>query len=120
MASLTAPIAIGAHTADTQVKKRMTPAAAPCSVLGTQLMPFELSVGYTTDMKMPESGSRYTAQSTPPVTLRTKHSRMLPLDTASAVCQRRRVSIQAPRKRPAARSRKKTEMLYAASDAAAP
>ena len=45
MASLTAPIASGATTADTQVKNRMTPAAAPCSAFGMQLIPFELIVG---------------------------------------------------------------------------
>src|SRR6185436_15288408 len=40
VASLTAPMTSGATTADTQVKNRMTPAAAPCSAFGTQLMPF--------------------------------------------------------------------------------
>jgi len=44
-ASLTAPIASGASTADAQVKNRITPAPAPCSDFGRQLMPFELIVG---------------------------------------------------------------------------
>ena len=56
-ASLTAPIASGASTAETQVKKRMTPAPAPWSAFGRQLIPFELIVGYITDMKSPDRGS---------------------------------------------------------------
>ena len=44
-ASLTAPMASGASTADAHVKKRITPAPAPCSDFGRQLMPFELIVG---------------------------------------------------------------------------
>jgi hypothetical protein len=73
-----------------------------------------------TDMKRPESGSRYTAHPTPPVTLTTKQARMQPLNSASTACHGTRDSIQAPRKRPAARSRKKIEMLYAASERAVP
>src|SRR5213594_2035444 len=45
IASLTAAIASGARTADAQVKNKMTPAAAPCSDFGMQLIPFELIVG---------------------------------------------------------------------------
>ena len=40
-----------------------------------------------------------------------KQARMLPLNSASTGCQRSRVSIHAPTNRPAARSRKKIEML---------
>ncbi len=45
MASLTAPIARGASTAERHVKNRSTPAPAPCSDLARQLMPLELMVG---------------------------------------------------------------------------
>lgn len=40
IASLIAPMANGPTTADRQVKKRITPAMAPCSDLGKQLIPF--------------------------------------------------------------------------------
>src|SRR4249919_1912793 len=60
-ASLMAPIASGPRAAAPQVKKRITPATAPCSVFLKQLMPLELMVGYMTDMKSPENGSRNTA-----------------------------------------------------------
>ena len=59
-----------------------------------------------TDMKRPDAGSRYTAHSTPPDTLNTKQTRMAPLMTATTACHRHRVSIHAPRNRPAARSAK--------------
>ncbi len=68
-----------------------------------------------TDMNRPDSGSRYTARVTPPATLTTKHRRMHALNSASTGCHCTRVSIHAPRKRPAARRRKKIEMLYVAS-----
>src|SRR5690349_11093819 len=45
IASLTAPIANGPTTADRQVKKRITPAMAPCSDFGKQLIPLELMLG---------------------------------------------------------------------------
>ena len=45
IASLTAPIASGPKTAETHVKNKITPATAPCSDFGKQLMPFELMVG---------------------------------------------------------------------------
>src|SRR5688572_32935530 len=61
-------------------------------------------------MNSPDRGSRYTAHSMPPAMLSAKHARMLPVDTARTACHCRRVSIQAPRNRPAARSRKKIEM----------
>src|SRR5437763_869947 len=43
--SLTHPMASGPSAAAVQVKNRITPETAPCSVLGKQLMPFEFSVG---------------------------------------------------------------------------
>jgi hypothetical protein len=105
-----AAMASGASTADTHVKKRITPAAAPCSDFGTQLMPFELIVGYITDMNSPETGSRYTAQPTPLATRSEKQITMLPLSSASTPCQGKRVSSQAPTNRPAARRTKKIEI----------
>src|ERR1035438_5805110 len=45
IASLIAPIASGARTAERQVKNKSTPAPAPCFDLGRQLMPLELMVG---------------------------------------------------------------------------
>ena len=44
-ASLTAPIAKGPKAAPAAVKNKITPATAPCSTFGKQLMPFEFSVG---------------------------------------------------------------------------
>jgi len=44
-ASLMAPIANGPKAAAPQVKNRMTPDTAPCSVFRKQLMPLELIVG---------------------------------------------------------------------------
>ena len=57
-ASLTAAMASGPTAAAKAVKNRITPATAPCSDGGKQLMPFEFNVGYTTDMNSPDSGSR--------------------------------------------------------------
>ena len=71
-------------------------------------------------MNRPDSGSRYTAAFTPPATLTMKHRKMQPLNSASTGCHCTRVSIHAPKKRPAARRRKKIEMLYVASAAAEP
>jgi hypothetical protein len=45
MASLTAPMANGPTTAETQVKNKITPAIAPCSDFGNQLIPLELMLG---------------------------------------------------------------------------
>ena len=50
---------------------------------------------------------------TPPIMLRMKHRKMVPLNNARTPCHRNRSSIQPPRNRPAARSRKKIEILYA-------
>src|SRR5205809_5410858 len=72
------------------------------------------------DMKRPDTGSAYSAHGTPPVTATTKQSRMLPLHSASTACQRNVFKSHAPRNRPAARSKKKTETAYAASVTALP
>ena len=74
-------------------------------------MPFELIVGYITDMKSPDSGRQEDGPVHAADDRERKQSRMLPLNTASTACQRNCCSIQAPRKRPAARSRKNTDTL---------
>lgn len=48
-ASLTAPMANGASTAEAHVKKRMTPAAAPCSDSGSSVRLFD-PVAYTASL----------------------------------------------------------------------
>src|SRR5690242_8947446 len=103
-------MASGPTTAAQQVKNRMTPATVPCSDLGKQLMPLELIVGYRTDIKRPDNGSRYAAVCTPLIMLRVKQIKMAKLNMLVTAAQFSRASIHEPINLPAARSTKKMEM----------
>ena len=88
------------------MKNKITPAAAPCCDFGKQLMPFEFSVGYTMDMKSPETGSSHAAASTPKDKEPRKHKKIAALTIASAAVQGTCARSHAPRNRPAARNTK--------------
>src|SRR2546430_15599246 len=98
----------------------MIPATEPCSDFGKQLMPFELSVGYRTDINSPHSGSRKTPTAGPPIRLPAKQMKIARLSRASTVDQDVRPHIHAPTIRPAARSTKNTGRAYGTSQAAEP
>ena len=83
-------------------------------------MPFEFSVGYTMDMKRPESGSSHAAASTPNDSEPRKQRKIAAPTIASAAVQDTCASSHAPRNRPAARSTKKIVSAYAGSHANEP
>src|ERR1039458_2400734 len=97
----------GAKAAPPHVKKRITPETAPCSLLLKQLIPFELMVGYITDMKSPDSGSNTTATCAEPSIAPAKQRRMAPVKSASTHAHEKCLRTNAPRKRPPARNKKK-------------
>src|SRR3954467_5633521 len=108
-------MASGPSAAAAAVKNRMTPAAAPCWLLGKQLMPFELSVGYMIDMHRPDMGSNQAPVSTPPINDPRKHRKIARLNTTRAVVHESRPRSHAPRKRPSARNTKKMVSAYPGS-----
>src|SRR5580765_7382657 len=103
-------MASGPNTAATHVKNRITPDTAPCSGLRKQLMPFELSVGYSTDMKRPDNGRRRIATRTPASIDIPKQRSMARLNMVTTVAQFKRARTQDPMNLPAARRTKKIEI----------
>src|SRR5215475_5960873 len=90
------------------------------TLLAKQLMPFELRVGYSTDMNRPEAGRRRIADPAPATMDTPKQMSMAKLNTVRTVAQFKRASTQDPTNLPAARSTKKIEMAYVATQISRP